>query len=169
MSQELELKFKVDDFQGVEAKLLELGAVLGWKGEEENWFFDTADKKLKEMNKSLRLKKQGEHGNTFTVKVKSSEDVRYKSRDEYEIKIDDIPMSAEILKLLGFEETLNYKKHREHWRLGDSSIELDELNGIKIVEIEGGEEKINELAGILNLDFKTSTTKSYSQILREGL
>lgn len=117
----------------------------------------------------MRLRKWSGHSNTLTLKVKSLEDTKYKLRDEYQIEINDIFTAAEILKNLGYGEVLNYKKYREHWKLGDSSIELDELNGIKIVEIEGSKEKINELAGILNLDFEKSTTKSYPQILREGI
>ncbi|MBN1585020.1 class IV adenylate cyclase [Candidatus Uhrbacteria bacterium] len=169
MSRELELKFAVDDLEPVRSKLIGLGAVLAWKGEEENWFFDTSDRRLKASGRTLRLKRQGSSGNRLTVKAKPSEDARYKLRDEYETAVDDIPTVTAILENLGFGESFRYVKNREHWELDGMAIEMDTLNGMAFVEIEGDEPKIDELAGILGLDFGRSTVKSYPQILEEGV
>lgn len=164
---EIEVKFKVSGFDEARSKLEDLGASLVWQGEEENWFYDTKEGDIAKKGETLRIKKWGGHSNTITFKAKKEKSAQYKIRDEYQIEINDEQMGREILKQLGFDEVLEYKKYREHWKLDDAVIELDKLNNMYFVEIEASEERINELAEILNLDWEKSTTKSYTELLRE--
>jgi len=75
-------------------------------------------------------------------------------------------LSGKARKKIGFFEVLYYTKAREHWSLPKAFIELDNLSGKKFVEIEASHKRLKELAQKLGLDFAKSTTKSYTQILK---
>ena len=165
---EIEVKFKVKNFKHIIPKLKKLGARLVWQGLEENIFFDFPAGKLKRQGVMLRLRKWPEHSNLLTLKARTGRrSKKYNVNDEYQIKIDDIKSTKEILKNLGLIEWFYYKKFRQHWTLGKTAIELDKLRYIYFVEIEASKKKINELAKILELDWKQSNTKNYLEILKE--
>ncbi|MDA2935968.1 class IV adenylate cyclase [Patescibacteria group bacterium AH-259-L05] len=163
---EVELKFKVNNFKSVRPKLRKLGARCMFKGMEHSYFFDTPNNMLNKKDQMLRIKKQDKYTLTFKGPP-YSRDKKYKIKDEYEIVINDIKTAKEILKGLGFVQWLEYRKHREHWKLKDAVVELDILENNYFVEIEAVKERINELAQLLKLDWNQSTTKNYIQILEE--
>ncbi|MCH7759499.1 class IV adenylate cyclase [Patescibacteria group bacterium] len=165
---EIEVKFKVKNFRNIIPKLNKLGARLVWQGLEQNVFFDFPAGKLKKQGVVLRLRKWPGHSNLLTLKTGGGQSSKkYNVRDEYQIKIDDIKSTKEILKNLGLVECFYYKKFRQHWTLGKTAIELDKLRHIYFVEIEAPKKEINELAKILGLDWKQSNTKNYLEILKE--
>ena len=167
--EETEVKFKVKNFRDVIPKIKKLGASLEWKGIEENYFFDTPTNKLKKKRQRLRLRKWEKHSNSLTLKIKPIKMTRgYKVRSEFQIIVDDLKIARDILKNLGFVEYFQYKKHRQHWKLKDAIIELDKIRDSHyFVEIEAKKSKINQLAMLLNLDWKQSTSKGYLAILKK--
>lgn len=167
---EIEIKFRVRDFHAVRAKLQTLGALLEWKGNEESYFFDSAKEVLKHKHYNLRLRRWSGHKDTMTLKTKpGEEDRKYKVRNEYEIEVDNIRTAGVILEHLGFKEYLRYKKYREHWKLGDASIELDKLSGQHFVEVEAAKKRIDELVPILGLDWRNAEKRGYISLLKAGM
>jgi|SRR3989338_8007325 len=162
MAKEIELKFRVDDFSSVRKKLRALGGECLWKGREENWLFDTPDCYIHK--NTLRIKTMGD--TSLTLKTNKRIVRGAKVAEEYQLYVTDARIMRFILEKIGFQLALHYKKHREHWRIGTSSVELDTLeDGRKFVEIESTHNGINRLAQNLDLDFSKSTPKSYTKIL----
>jgi len=164
---ETELKFEVQDFKGLRQALQKIGANLVWKGTEQNYYFDTIDKKLEKAGIDLRLRKWEGHSNTLTLKLAAEKNKTVKVRQEFQIEINDISIMSRILKILGFFQIFRYEKAREHWQLKDASVELDKLNNKYFVEIEASQKRIGELGRFLNLDPTKSTAQGYLEILKE--
>lgn len=163
---ETEVKFRVKSFTAIRARIKKLGGKLEWKGEERNYFFDTPGKMLHRRKATLRLRERENGPAALTIKITPERDHgKYKVMREYEITVSDVAETAQMLKLLGFEQWFQYKKQREHWALGGAHVELDAVDGLKFVEIEASKKKIDALAKKLGLDWKTSTTKGYLSIL----
>jgi len=159
--QEIEAKFRVKNFRNITPKLRKIKARLVWRGIEECFFFTNK-------RHNLRLKKWPGYSNTLTLKTEPKRlSKKYKIRNEYQIEVNDIKITRDMLKILGFVEHFQYKKYREHWKWKDASIELDKIKNMHFVEIEGSKKRINELARILKLDWQQSTTKGYLAILKE--
>ena len=167
MAKEIELKFRVDDFSPIRKKLRALGGKLLWKGREENWLFDTPDFKIRKGNQMFRIKTMGD--TSLTLKTGKKVVKGAKVAEEHQIMITDAKIGRIILEKLGYRVTLHYKKHREHWRIGTSFVELDTLgDGRKFVEIESTHKGIKKLARKLNLDFTRNTPESYTKLLLKG-
>jgi len=165
---EVEVKFYVKNFNKIRPQLKKLGARLIWKGIEENYFFDTPKDDLRKKGQRLRIKKLPNHSDTLTLKGPSPKsERRHKVRDEREIAISSSQVARGIIQNLGFIEVLRYKKYREHWKLGNVSLELDKLKNKYFAEIEGSKKDIDRVAKLLNLDWAQSTTKTYITILKE--
>jgi len=166
---EIEIKFRVKKLDETRSRLQKLGARLMWKGMEESRFFDTPTGDLRKRGQMIRLRKNENYKNTFTIKTPSAEDgKRHKIKNELEITIDDISTAQKILRSLGFtKEYFRYKKYREHWRINGASIELDKTRGGCFVEIEASKQAIDRLAKKLGLDWAQSTTKGYVSILKK--
>ncbi|MBI2055022.1 MAG: class IV adenylate cyclase [Candidatus Sungbacteria bacterium] len=165
---EIELKFRVANFKEIIPKLKKLGGKCVWRGIEESYFYDTPAKTLKRKHQMLRLRSWAEHSYSLALKLEPEHShKRYKVRDEFQIIVDDINATREILKHLGFVEYIRYKKYREHWKLPGAFIELDTLKHLHFVEIEASKDRINQLAQILRLDWGQTTTQGYLSILRD--
>lgn len=166
MAKEIELKFRVDDFSSIRKKLRALGGKLLWKGREKNWLFDTPDSHIHK--NTLRIKTMSD--TSLTLKTDKRIVQGAKVAEEYQIMITDAKIGRTILEKLGYRVTLHYKKHREHWKIEKSYIELDTLkDGRKFVEIESTHRGIKNLARKLNLDFSKSTPESYTKLLTGNL
>ena len=168
MAKEIELKFRVDDFSFVRRKLHALGAKLLWKGEEENWLFDTPDFKIRKGDQTLRIKTMGD--TSLTLKTGKKIVRGAKTAEEHQIYVTNAQTMRYILEKIGFQVMLHYKKHREHWKIRNSFIELDTLEDRrKFVEIESTHEGIGVLARKLGLKFSKSTPESYTKLLAMNL
>lgn len=164
MPKETELKFLVSSLAPVRKKLKAVGGVCEWKGEEENWFFDTKDNLLRKRDAALRIKNMGD--TRLTLKEGMHVERGVKIAEEHQIKIEDAKTLKEIFKRIGLRESLYYKKKREHWRVRGSHVELDTLpSGRMYVEVESSHAGIKGLAAVLGLDFSKTTTKSYTELV----
>ncbi|MBI2514880.1 class IV adenylate cyclase [Candidatus Wolfebacteria bacterium] len=167
---EIEIKFKVENLEGPRKIIKKLGARLLWKGIEENYYFDTLDKKLKKRGQVLRIKKWKGFETTLTLKtdLEGYNRKRFNIREEARMLIDEshVKFAARILKHLGFVEFFRYNKYREHWEAGNVSFELDKVGSRFFVEIEAPKKKIRELADKLGLDWAGSTAESYIELIK---
>ncbi len=175
---EIEAKFRVADFTSVHSGLSAAGAARVGRVVETNRFFDRPDHSLRQAGCGLRLRSirpldGPARSATLTFKGPLLPGP-LKTRPECEIAVNEADRAAELLRHLGFVETLTFEKVRESWRLGRCSVELDVLPLIgRFVEIEGPDEKeIDSARGILGLADARIERDSYLGLLvqrcREG-
>lgn len=169
MVTEVEVKFLVEDFRMIRAKLRKMRARLAWKGRNPTLYFDVPSATLRKAGKILRLQKRPGHPGKLTLKSGTGrKDRRYKIQKEWKVTVTDFDAVRDILKSIGFVVVFRYMKKREHWLLRDAAIELDELDdGRRFVEIEGSKKRIAELARVFGLDWNNSTSVSYFDLLRK--
>jgi adenylate cyclase class 2 len=141
-SLEVEAKFAVRDLDDLRRRLRDAGAEYVGRVLEINRFFDRPDGSLRNDGCGLRVRSavaEDGPGRGATVTFKGPVLAGpYKTRRECEVEVSDAGRAAELLTALGFVETFRFEKRRETWRLGDCSVELDELPRIgRFVEIEG--------------------------------
>lgn len=173
MSVELEAKIKVDSHDAVRAALTGqrahcLGRVL-----EINRIFDTADRTLLAGGRGLRIRtccaEQGDDPPaTMTYKGPRIQGP-LKKREEIEITVDDPHAAQELLGALGFVEAVYFEKRRETWRLGDCTIELDEVPYLGLfIEIEGPDEAaVRQSQQALGFGDCETVPRSYISLLVE--
>ncbi|MBI4579547.1 MAG: class IV adenylate cyclase [Planctomycetes bacterium] len=144
MPLEIEAKIKVDSFDAVRARLVELGAERLCRVLETNRILDTADRRLLSSGRGLRIRTCEGEGTVppATLTYKGPQQAgALKVREELETGLDDPAAAIAILGGLGFEPALVFQKRRETWRLPEVTIELDELPRLGCyVEIEGPDE-----------------------------
>jgi predicted adenylyl cyclase CyaB len=166
---EIEIKLKVDSFDGIKEKLSDLGFEMKVSDTEENLFFDDPEGSLVGRRITVRIKK-GNGWSSFAVKTKK-QDGDYKVADEYQTGISDPDGMIGALISLGLEKKFEYSKDREHWVKGASSVEVDhvpEINGHFIeIEAENGE-AIEELVTALGLQDAERDKRSYPDIIKES-
>jgi adenylate cyclase class 2 len=107
-----------------------------------------------------------------------------KTREEIDIKIEDIEKMKELLKLLGFQEVLTIKKERELFlfqyknykiealidflpALGQYFVEVEYLSDSK-EEIEESREMLFEFLGLFGIHKEDSIKKSYLELILEN-
>lgn len=166
---EIEVKFKVRDFREIRKKLQSVGAVLIWKGIEESFFFDTRESSLRKKGTLLRLRRWAGHSNTLTVKTKALPSRWYKIKHEYQIPVENVEKTKLLLQALGFKEYFRYKKYREHWNVGNASIELDKVAHLLFVEIEAPPKEIDRIARTFGLNRRYAIREGYIGILKRLL
>lgn len=142
---EIEAKFAVGDLEQVRGRLRSAGATYVGRVLECNRFFDRADAGLRAAGCGLRVRSvRVLDGPAVAATVTFKGPVQagaFKTRRECELAVSDAEQAAELLTLLGFDETILFEKRRESWRHGGCMIELDELPFIgTFVEIEGPSE-----------------------------
>ena len=167
MKKEIELKFFVEDLGVIRKGLKKLGAKLEWAGREYDRFFDTPDRRLQKSKATLRLRVTPDFAYlTYKEKVSSK---KFKVAREYEVMgIQEPEELYKIFERLGFRVWFSYTKpRREYWRWKGHLITLDSYPFGKFVEVEGSGKFIHTVAKKLNLNFAKSSTKSYTQLLKE--
>jgi adenylate cyclase class 2 len=145
MAVEIEAKMTVESFDGVRARLREVGAAGPVEHLEVNTFFDTEDRSLLAADEGLRLRLDrlvaaGTERHIITYKGPRQLGP-LKSREELEVEVSDPVSAASLLERLGYLRTLSFEKRRESWEIDRCKVELDELPHLgKFVEVEGPDE-----------------------------
>ena len=166
MKKEIELKFFVDNLDPVRRNLKKMKARFEGSFRESDYFFDTPQNTVKKRKAVLRLR-IGDSRHFLTYK-ENIEKGRFKVSDEYETSFENPKVLLKIFERLGFRVWFHYAKSpREYWRCRNSLITLDSFPFGKFIEIEGGPRRIKFIARKLNLDFSRTSTKSYTQLLKE--
>ncbi len=159
--QEIEVKFYVRDLATIEHLLQGLGAVCtAERVLETNLRFDTADGKLAQQRKALRLRQDADARLTF--KGPPEADTEVNVRQEIEFQVGDFAAARRFLEALGYHVSIIYEKYRTTYTLNDLTIVLDEMPFGSFIEIEGPDsESIRKAAGSLFLDWQARSTSSY--------
>jgi adenylate cyclase class 2 len=167
-NQEIEAKFPVKDLRKIQ-ELLEFhqAELLMDKSYEHNILLDTPTNELLAENARLRLRKEGSESIlTYKRTRKNENNIAY--REEIETRVDHFENTRLILNRLGFLTFFEYEKYRSTYRLGATTIMLDETPIGFYLEIEGpDEETIHRTASLLEIDWNQRTDKSYLQVFQE--
>ncbi|MCX8204148.1 MAG: class IV adenylate cyclase [Candidatus Nezhaarchaeota archaeon] len=178
MELELELKAQAS-IRAAEAKLRMLGASLTSEGEEVDLYFQHPCRDFSSTDEALRLRRRG--GAAFlTYKGPRLDGVgACKARSEAELSVSSFEGAAELLRLLGFREVAEIRKHRSVYKLGDLTIHLDRVEGLgEFVEVEcssntstleEAKSRLIKIARELGVEADRATTKSYLELYLEAL
>lgn len=169
MSEETEVKLRVEDLDLVRQRLRALGAVQGYYGLESNVVFDDADGRLMNSDELLRLRSY--ESTLLTFKGPRCGLAAIKTRSEFEVEVSDAAAAEKLLAALGYKRTWVYEKMRGQWRLGDVSIMLDRLPYLgDFVEVEGpGAAEVSDVVGRLGYSEDDFVRQTYAELFREHL
>lgn len=173
MGIEIEAKMKVDDHGPVRARLHQLGAIAKQPVLETNTFFDTPDRALYSQGKGLRVRYMRGLKETFEKTVITFKGPQMlgplKSRPEHEVTVTNPIEAVAFFEAMGYMRTLSFQKRRESWRLGECTVELDEVPHLGFfVEIEGPDEHIvMEAREALGLSDHPLIKTAYTSLLAE--
>lgn len=186
MAVETEIKYLGVDLAALRHRLLRLGAVSGGAHFESNVLLDLPDGCLFRQEKLLRVRLQEWPGKsrclvTFKKPLPQVEPMPRaeisgfsgpKKREELEFTAGDFAACLAVLENLGYVVWARYEKARESFRLHvgapapageDVEVELDRLNFISVVEMEGEEAALQQAEKLLDLDnFKKSSTNYHT-------
>mgnify|MGYP006300371285 CR=1 FL=1 len=174
---EIEAKFKVDDFRTVRRSLRAAGAVFVVAVLETDTYYDTPSQAMLDRDCGLRLRRtrrlrSGEPGYdarpALTAKGPRRKGENVKSRPEFEARPDDPEALAYFLAAAGLVPSFTVQKRRSIYRLGRTAVMLDELPVIgRFVEVEAGSEaSVRRAARRLGLDSEPITEHYIGLLLR---
>ena len=159
---EVEVKFFVPELAAFRERLLAAGAVLAKpRVFERNVAFDTADSRLYQELKLLRLRQDTAVTLTYKGTPLHLPHSEAKVREELEVKVSDFDTLAEIFARLGFAPVQVYEKYRETFTWQDVEIVLDELPYGNFIELEGDEGGIKTAVSHLNLNWQNRILSNY--------
>jgi len=164
---EIEVKLAIGDADEARRRLGTAGALaLSSRTFEDNRLYDDADLSLKKTGRLLRIRSVGgRHVLTFKAKLAgSSDDARYKVREEYETEVSDPTELERLLSALGYEPVYRYQKFRQPYRLGGVEVLLDETPIGTFLELEGEPEAIDAAARALGFPPETYDTRTYREL-----
>ena len=158
MSQEIEIKFRIDDLRALSRKLRAAGfRVTTRRTHEMNTLYDLPGQVLRERKELLRLR---EYGSEWTLTHKTKKKIgRHSSREELETSVGDGKQMDAILRALGFAPSFRYEKFRAEWTDGKGQVVVDETPVGNFCEIEGTPRWIDATAkklGVTEADYITT-------------
>ena len=166
MSQEIEIKFRVDDLRALAHKLRGAGfRVTTRRTHEMNTLYDLPGGVLRARKELLRLRR---YGTEWTLTHKSKKETgRHSSREELETSVDDGKQMDLILRALGYEPSFRYEKFRAEWTDGKGQVVVDETPIGNFCEIEGAPRWIDATAKRLGVSEADFITKNYAGLFAE--
>ena len=138
---EVETKILEIDVDNVRRKLKKLGAKKVFDGPIHMISFDYPDEKLEKQGVFLRVRKVGDQCEVC-FKGKKERKGGIKSREETQVLTSDYDTTVKIFEKLGFQRFFEGGKHRESYKLGRISFEIDTYAEFPAyLEIEAPSEK----------------------------
>ncbi len=158
MTNEIEIKFKIEKADNIRVKLLDIGGVLKKSYKQTTYGFFSEDS----IEKGIFPRIRDEHGKTvFTVKVKTRNKTKYFERKEYSVEISSAEDGISIVKSMGYNQVRIFKKTREEWEFKNVEVFLDKLYFGTYIEIEGSKDNIEEMVKKLGFKNKKRIIKAY--------
>jgi adenylate cyclase, class 2 len=162
--QEIEVKFYLNNFASLRARLEEMGAVLVQpRTYEVNLRFDTPSGDLSRTYRVLRLRQDRDARLTYKGPGELSEGARV--REEIEFIVSDFPAAQAFLEALGYQVSMAYEKYRTVYDLDRVHVTLDEMPYGFFSELEGETpQDIITLGERLGLNWERRVLDSYSML-----
>jgi adenylate cyclase class 2 len=166
MSQEIEIKFRVDDLRALSRKLRAAGFRLATRRTHEmNTLYDLPGGLLRGRKELLRLR---QYGSEWTLTHKAGKKTgRHSSREELETSVEDGKQMDSILRALGYAPSFRYEKFRAEWTDGKGQVVVDETPIGNFCEIEGLPRWIDATAKKLGVSETEFITKNYAGLFAE--
>ena len=162
---EVEMKFRIEDLEDFEKRIRELGGTFVKEAVEEDLYFNHPCRDFSKTDEALRIR----NGNTLTYKGQRV-DSQTKSREEINVKIEDLKKMRKILEKLGFKFVAKVVKKRRYYRIKNVTVTIDKVENLgKFVEVEciGDYEPCREeVFKVKNaLGLKNSVKETYLEML----
>ncbi|MFX1366620.1 MAG: class IV adenylate cyclase [Promethearchaeota archaeon] len=194
---EVEIKVQILDPSLIRRKFKKNQGNYKFSLTHEDIYFNMPEglRNFKETDEALRLRKSiefdkfnnsiGKRTNYYLTYKGKKIDMSTKTREEIEIKIDDIEKTYKLLKLLGFQEVLNVKKEREGYEFKFKSYHIEALiDYIPILNqffievecllessdnIESSRNILFEFLNLFGIKKEESIRKSYLELIMDKL
>jgi adenylate cyclase, class 2 len=170
MAIETEIKFRVDDVEGLGARLREAGFRQQTpRTFESNVLFDTPDRKMRARTEILRIRN---YGGKWVITHKRLPDVgpgedAHKHRVETETEVGDGDVLAQVFLSIGLVAAFRYEKWRSEWTDNEGHCVIDETPIGNFAELEGEPEWIDRTAARLGVDRTAYLTLSYGRLFEQ--
>jgi adenylate cyclase class 2 len=167
MAVETEIKFRVEDMDGLAGRLQAAGFHLETpRAFESNVLYDTPDRAMRARTEILRIRN---YAGQWLLTHKRLPDVgpgedRHKHRVETETGISDGAALAEVFRSLGLVPAFRYEKWRSEWSDGEGHCVVDETPIGNFAELEGEAEWIDHAAARLGIEPGDYLTLSYGRL-----
>jgi adenylate cyclase class 2 len=159
--EEREIKLYVRDLEALASRVEICGAdLVRERVFERNVRLDTADHRLQNEGRLLRLRKDDRAAVTY--KADAHMEGGIVSRTEIELNVDNFEVAQKLFEALGYRKTVVYEKYRRVYKLGDVLVMLDELPFGDFVEIEAPNNiLIDGMAQMLGLNVEYGIRTNY--------
>jgi adenylate cyclase class 2 len=164
---EIEVKFRVEDGEALKEKLSQLGfRCVTPRTFERNLLYDTPDRRLRNEQAILRIRKYGDRWVLTHKCLPPGNDPqgRHKHRIETETEVADGEALGTVFTLLGYQPAFTYEKWRTEYADATGHCVLDETPIGFFAELEGPEEWIDTMVSRLGLDPSAVMTLSYGRL-----
>ena len=136
---EVEVKAKINSFEEMREKLNKINAIKVKTEHQEDRYYNSPVKDFAQTDEALRIretKSEDKHDLFITYKGPKI-DKKSKTREEYEMKIEDAEKCKNIFESLGFNEVRTVIKNRDYYKYENFEISLDDVEGLEpYMEIE---------------------------------
>ncbi|MFW9988747.1 MAG: class IV adenylate cyclase [Candidatus Odinarchaeota archaeon] len=194
---EVEIKVRILDPEAIRNNFRQKGGIYKLSLEHEDIYFNMPEglRDFKESDEALRLRKSISFNKTDdSIEKKTSYYLTYKgkkldnstkTREEIEIKVEDIEKTKKLLKILGFQEILTIKKERElyEFKFKTYRIEalIDYISTLKqyFIEVEclleasdnyeSSRDVLFEFLNLFGIKKEESIRKSYLELIMDNL
>ena len=192
---EVEIKVKISDPEVLRNKLKDHGGMYKLSLYHEDTYFNMPEGLIdfKETDEALRLMKSVEINKfdnpmekivNYYITYKGKKiDITTKTREEIDVKIDDIEKIRDMLKLLGFQEIFTVKKERELFEFEFQTYHIEALIDyipilkqyfIEVEYLEESSENLNsskevlfEFLNLFGIKKEESIRKSYLELISD--
>jgi len=162
--EEIEVKILDIDKDDVINRLLKLGAKKTFEGTMTSIYLDS-NHRLGNEDKNLRIRQKGDRC-ILTSKSKK-EDSEAKVREEYETEVKDFKETMAIFRNIGFTECENEVKERISYKIKNSSVEIDSIEGTPpFLEVESpNKDELKEVVKMLGFSFEQAKTWTSKKVV----
>jgi len=162
----VEVKFRLEDPEGMVSRLRELGCRPGPPVEEVSYLLDYRGGSLAATGRTLRVRRSGSRL-LLTAKGPRADTPGAKDRREVEVDVDgDTETLLSLLAMAGMRPGLVYRRTRRTCRLENATVCLDSMDFGTYMEIEAGSpEDLRRACRLLGLDMDRGETASYPELM----
>jgi adenylate cyclase class 2 len=170
MSVETEIKFRIDDLDGLTRRLESAGfGVETPRSFESNVLYDTPDRQMRARTEILRIRNYAGRCLLTHKRLPDAgpgEDT-HKHRVETETLISDGDALATVFESIGLVAAFRYEKWRTEWEDGEGHCVVDETPLGNFAELEGPAEWIDRTARKLGVPQQDYITLSYGRLFEQ--
>lgn len=168
VSIETEVKIKIGDPADFCRRLEILGPdILSARHFEDNLLLDFPDERLRTHQCLLRIRFTADSHGILTFKGCPQPNGIFKIREELETSLGDGATALQILENIGMQVGFRYQKYRREYDVKGVHVAVDETPIGNYIEIEGAEEGIRNLAGMLGFEEAQFVRLSYYSLYLE--